>query len=71
MEWQSLHWAEVVMCVGGLPVAAVPLWQDVQVPVTALWSTRTLVQLVETWQSSHVLVDAICVGGLPVALVPL
>ena len=59
------------MWVGGLPVAAVPLWQDVHVPVTALWSTRTLVQLVVTWQSSQVLVDAMWVGGFPVACDPL
>ena len=34
--WQVSHCALVMMCVGGLPVAVVPLWQLAQVPETAL-----------------------------------
>ena len=44
------------MCVVGLPVAPVPLWQVVQLvaDVKVLWSTLAPVQVVvERWQFSH------------------
>jgi len=59
------------MCVIGLPLAVVPLWQDVQVPITAVWSTCTVVQFVVTWQLSQLLDEAMCWAFLPVAVDPL
>ena len=59
-------------CVAVLPVAMVPLWQDVQVPVTCVWSTFVAGrQTVVEWQDSHFTVDVMCVALLPVAEVPL
>ena len=55
----------------GLPVAVEPLWQVAQVPVTALWSNRTALQLVVRWQSSHPAWSAMWFAGLPGAVEPL
>ena len=60
------------MCVACLPVAAVPLWQVAQLPLTWLWSTRvTGFQNTVEWQDSQFVVEAMWVGVLPVAMVPL
>ncbi len=48
-----------------------PLWQVAQLPVTALWSKRTLDQLLVMWQSSQVLLEGTWLPGLPVAVAPL
>jgi hypothetical protein len=54
VEWQLLHSAVVTMCVAGLPVAAVPLWQDEQLPITWAWSTRVAgFHALVAWQASH------------------
>jgi hypothetical protein len=69
--WHSSHWIDVTKCVGGFPVAEVPLWQDEQLPETEAWSKLVESQLPVVWQSSHGAEVAICVDPLPVAVVPL
>ncbi len=60
------------MCVGGLPLALVPLWQLAQLPSTSAWSTRsTGLQVEVLWQASQALLVLTCCGFLPVAWVPL
>ncbi len=60
------------MCVVGLPVAVVPLWQVEQVPgATPVWLKVAGVQALVLWQVSHDWVVGMCVVGLPVAVVPL
>ena len=60
------------MCVVGLPVAVVPLWQVAQVPgATPVWLNVAGVQALVLWQVSHAWVVGMCVVGLPVAVVPL
>jgi hypothetical protein len=60
------------MCVVGLPVADVPLWQVAQVPgATPVWLKVAGVQAVVLWQVSQAAVVGMCVVGLPVADVPL
>ncbi len=55
------------MCVAGLPVALVPLWQVAQVPgATLLWSNTAPCQVLVVWQSSQVLALAMWLAGLPV-----
>src|ERR1700704_5332245 len=38
--WQVSHGALVAICVGGLPSAALPLWQPVQPPLLPAWVNR-------------------------------
>jgi hypothetical protein len=53
------------------PVAVVPLWQDAQLPLTWVWSTRTTGRhVVVEWQVSQLAVDWICDALFPVALAP-
>ena len=60
------------MCVVGLPVAVVPLWQVEQVPgATPVWLKVAGVQPVVRWQVSQVCVVGMWLVGLPVAVVPL
>ena len=63
------------MCVAGLPLAVVPLWQVSQVPVpTALAGECAKVtvdhEAVDLWQPSQLPVTLLCVAvvGLPTAL---
>jgi hypothetical protein len=60
------------MCVVGLPVAVVPLWQVEQVPgATPVWLKVAGVQALVLWHVSHACVVGIWLVGLPVAVVPL
>jgi hypothetical protein len=60
------------MCVVGLPVAVVPLWQVAQEPgPTPAWLNMAGVQALVLWQLSQAAVVAICVLGLPLAILPL
>ena len=59
------------MCVPGLPVACVPLWQPEQPFTTPAWSNCPVVQVLVEWQLSQLRVVGMCVVGLPVAVVPL
>ncbi len=43
--WQLSQELALGIWFPGLPVAVEPLWQVAQLPVTALWSKRTLDQL--------------------------
>ena len=66
------HEAVVGMCVAGLPVAVVPLWQVAQVPAAMpVWLKVAGVQAVVVWQVSHEAVVGTWVAVLPVAVVPL
>ena len=71
--WQLAQSAVVATCPAGLPGALVPLWQEAQVPVTCVWSTRvTGVQAsVVRWHASQTLLLAMCDAGLPGAVAPL
>jgi hypothetical protein len=70
--WQASQESDVTMCVPGLPVAVVPLWQVVQVPgATPVWLKLVGVHAVVRWQLSQEAVVRICPFGLPVAVVPL
>lgn len=72
VAWQVAQSALVGTWLAGLPPAVVPLWQDEQLPLTALWSTlRTGAQALTAWQLSQRVVVGICVADRPVALVPL
>lgn len=56
--WQASHCAEVETWVVGLPVAATPLWHELQRPTaggeSTLWSNVAIVQVVvDLWQLSH------------------
>ena len=60
------------MCVVGLPVAVVPLWQVEHVPgAMPVWLKVAGVQALVLWQVSHDAVVGRWVVGLPVAVVPL
>ena len=39
--WQSSQTSLVLMWVGLLPLASVPLWHEEQVPMTCVWSTAS------------------------------
>jgi len=53
-------------------MAVVPLWQELQVPVTWAWSTRTAgCHVLVVWQLSQLVSVEMCEEPLPVALVPL
>jgi len=71
VTWQLSQVFDDNICAAFLPVARVPLWQVTQLPLTALWSKRTFVQLVVTWQSSQVFDDGMWLAVLPVAVTPL
>jgi hypothetical protein len=71
VEWQFWQLVLVRMCVGPLPVAVVPLWQETQLADNCVWSTRSAgFQLTVLWQASQLLVDAMCVRLFPVSLDP-
>jgi hypothetical protein len=55
----------------GFPVAATPLWQLAQVPVTLEWSKWVGTHARVEWQSSQGAVVWMWVGVLPGAVVPL
>ena len=60
------------MCVIGLPVAVVPLWQVEHVPgAMPVWLKVAGVQALVLWQVSQDAVVGRWVVGLPVAVVPL
>lgn len=60
------------MCVDGLPLALVPLWQVEQVPGdTPPWLNMAGVQAVVLWHESQDAVVGICPEDLPLAAVPL
>ena len=60
------------MCVAGLPVAVVPLWQVAQVPgATPAWVNVAGFHAEVRWQLSQESVVGRCVAGLPVAVLPL
>ena len=71
MLWQLSQELALGIWFPGLPVAVEPLWQVAQLPVTALWSKRTLDQLLVMWQSSQVLLEGTWLPGLPMAVAPL
>ncbi|TFH69296.1 hypothetical protein E3W66_05110 [Gammaproteobacteria bacterium LSUCC0057] len=71
MLWQSSQLLLLLMWPLFLPVAAIPLWQLAQLPVTAEWSNTAPSQLLVVWQSSQLLPLAIWLGDLPSATVPL
>ena len=65
------HSAVVGMWFAPLPAALVPLWHELQVPVTCAWSTRVAGFQADTaWQASQVLLVARCDALLPVAFTP-
>ena len=66
------HDAVVAICVAGLPLADVPLWQVEQVPgATPVWLNVAGTHAVVRWQASQEPVVAMCVAGLPLAELPL
>ena len=77
-RWHESHLAAAAvigMCVAGLPLAVVPLWQVSQVPVPTALAAEcakvTVLQLVvDLWQLSQPPVTPLCVAcrGLPTAL---
>lgn len=72
VEWQVLQVAVVGICEGPRPCAVVLLWQEAQVPVTCVWSTRAAgCQAAVTWQDSQTSVVAMCVALRPIAVTPL
>ena len=71
LVWQFAQRLVVIGCVGGRPVAVVPLWQLAQLPVTLEWLNEAGLHAVVVWQVLHSADVAKCVAGLPVALVPL
>ena len=72
VRWQASQLCVVGICVDGLPVAVLPLWQVEQLPaVTVLWSKLAGSQAVVRWQLSQLCVVGTCVAGLPVAVLPL
>jgi len=53
------------------PVAVVPLWHEVQLPDTCVWSTREAgFHAVTTWHDSQLFVVRMCVVFLPVERTP-
>ena len=71
VEWQSLHKLLVLMCVGVLPVAVVPLWQVEQAAVTPVCEKVAGVHAAVPWQLPQSAEVVRCVAGLPVARLPL
>lgn len=72
MLWQVSQDADVVICVEGLPVAVLPLWQLAQFDVRPAWlNVAPENDAVPLWQLSQAAVVAMWVCGLPVAFVPL
>jgi len=72
VRWQVSQDAVVEMCVALLPLAVVPLWQELQVPgATLLWLMVAGVQPVVRWQVSHEAVVEMWLEFLPLAVVPL
>ncbi|RZV37112.1 MAG: hypothetical protein EX272_06365 [Chromatiales bacterium] len=69
--WQSSQTSVVLICVGCLPTASVPLWQLTQLSVMFAWSKFAGIQAFVVWQSSQVSPLEICEGCLPVAVAPL
>ncbi len=70
--WQVSQDADVVICVEGLPVAVLPLWQLAQFDVRPAWlNVAPENDAVPLWQLSQAAVVAMWVCGLPVAFVPL
>ena len=70
--WQSSQLLPLVTWVACLPVAMTPLWQELQMPTTCVWSTASAGDhWTLLWQSSHTLVVLMWVGVLPVASMPL
>jgi hypothetical protein len=60
------------MCVLGLPVAVLPLWQVEQVPgAIPVWLKVAGSQAVVLWQLSHEAMVGMCEPGFPVAVDPL
>ena len=52
--WQLSQESVVVMCVGFLPGARVPLWQVAQPPVMPVWSKRLAgFHALVVWQDWH------------------
>jgi hypothetical protein len=67
--WQASHDCVVGRCVTGLPDAALPLWQEAQLPATTpTCVTLAGVQATVTWQLSHDCAVRTCLGGLPGAV---
>jgi hypothetical protein len=70
--WQVPHSAVVGMWFAPLAVAFVPLWHELQVPVTWPWSTRVAgFHALVAWQLSQLVSVVRCDVLLPVALTPL
>jgi len=70
--WQVSHEAVVETCFESLPLAVVPLWQELQVPgATLLWLILAGIQPVVRWQVSHEAVVVTWLEFLPFAVVPL
>lgn len=60
------------MWLAGLPLAATPLWQVEQAPITSTWSTLiTGLNAELRWQLPQLAVLAICVSVFPLARLPL
>ena len=59
------------MCVAGLPVALVPLWQVTQPDVVVAWLNVAGFQAVAWWQLSQGADLVIWAVGLAVAMLPL
>jgi len=70
--WQVPHSEVVGMWFAPLAVALVPLWHELQVPVTWAWSTRVAGrQALVAWQLSQLVSVVMCEALLPVAFTPL
>ena len=70
--WQVSQAAVVTMCVAGLPLAVVPLWQEAQPVTMPVWTNVAPANVtVLLWQVSQAAVVTTCVVGLPLAVVPL
>ena len=59
------------MCVVGLPLAVVPLWQLAQTGDAGVIILAPANEVVLLWQVSQAAVVTMCVAGLPFAVVPL
>ncbi|MEQ1661062.1 MAG: hypothetical protein ABL877_00015 [Thiobacillus sp.] len=72
VRWHASQAAVVGMCVVGLPLAVLPLWQVEHVPgATPVWLKVAGVQAVVLWQVSQDAVVGMWFVGLPVAVLPL
>ena len=73
VEWQLMQLAVAGIWLVDLPVAAVPLWQLVQLvaAVKPLWLTLAPTHALTVWQATQLAVVARWLPGLPVARVPL